>query len=789
MSTKNPAFGTQIDENGNETGTILLSSDFTIPTAGVDPTGKYILVGDQSGNDSNVMIFNTVDLTFNSNLNYVFTSVAGIVFDAFGNIYVNAPSDGGILSFKSITDNDPGEFTTNFKTLWNIALDPEGYVYGTDISSGYAYKISPEQQIPLVTYVLPNDFQSNFGIAIDSESCVYVNDMYSNQVYKFANEGPILYTINGDSGFDTYYLSISKTDDIYFIHYSGYVTKSKVIATQEVSGLFIRADTGIFTSINVSSVSGSNGKQIIGPAGQIYINQSTPVSSYTGIVQIGIGIQTYQVSFSGLVQPPAGTSVYMIVNSTGLNYPGSVDSSGIFSANDQGLNFYGTDTGLVGMTVILEYHEQSGIISQYSNVIIDSAENANFANVTAYNSIVAPFFIGDGSLLTNVGSSSTFTQPLANLVVSNTVTTTNVAVSGSINCTGTTTTTNLIVIGAISSNVTNTTLFYDTMSVPYIYALTANVATLNVSSLENISGSLNVSGTSNLATMYAATSNIGTLNVSSIENISGSLNVSGTSNLATLYAATSNIGTLNVSSIENVSNLRTILANVTSLNVSSIENVSNLVSTLANVITANISGLTVGPVTANPVLTVNGNSFFSSDTLVTPFGTFATINTLTGMSVGAPSPTLGSNLAVFSNTSGATTVITGNAIGISNLSPATTLSVGGTISALGNATTFGTVAPMTWRQGNSGTTWNPAGGAQSNYYLGTSAVQMQCGSNTMAVNPQTITFPSPYVNNPIVLVTSYSQASSNLWVSSISSTQFQLTANAIGTFEWISFGI
>jgi hypothetical protein len=129
-------------------------------------------------------------------------------------------------------------------------------------------------------------------------------------------------------------------------------------------------------------------------------------------------------------------------------------------------------------------------------------------------------------------------------------------------------------------------------------------------------------------------------------------------------------------------------------------------------------------------------------------------------------------------------------MGISNLAPATTLSVGGTISALGNATTYGTIAPVTWRQGvQSLSSWNPSGGTQTNFPLGASQVQMQCGSNTFTGTTVSITFPAPYINNPIVLATSYSQASSNLWVSAITASNFTLTANAAGTFEWISIGI
>jgi len=202
----------------------------------------------------------------------------------------------------------------------------------------------------------------------------------------------------------------------------------------------------------------------------------------------------------------------------------------------------------------------------------------------------------------------------------------------------------------------------------------------------------------------------------------------------------------------------------------------------------------VGIGTTNPTssLQVNGNASFSTDNLVVPFATVGTLGVLSGVTVGPSTTTRGSNLMVLSNASGGSnvTIFTGNAVGISNLAPATTLSVGGTISALGNATTFGTLAPVTWRQGSSPTDWSGTAGVRTPYALGTSQVQIQCGSNAITTS-STITFPSPYINTPIVMVTPYTMVAAPLYITFPSNTGFTINGPSavLVSFEWMSIGI
>ena len=99
------------------------------------------------------------------------------------------------------------------------------------------------------------------------------------------------------------------------------------------------------------------------------------------------------------------------------------------------------------------------------------ATTANIITLNVTGTATASFFVGGGNTLSNIQSSN-ITQPFANLVVSNTLTTTNIIAAG------------------FTSNSTNTNFNYDTLTVPFISS-----TTLNVSSTSNIVGSLTVAGT------------------------------------------------------------------------------------------------------------------------------------------------------------------------------------------------------------------------------------------------------------------------------------------------------
>ena len=226
---------------------------------------------------------------------------------------------------------------------------------------------------------------------------------------------------------------------------------------------------------------------------------------------------------------------------------------------------------------------------------------------------------------------------------------------------------------------------------------------------------------------------------------------------------------------------------------------SNLVSALnvyaSNAVSAsNLFGNLVGSNLVS-ALNVYASNAVSASNL---FGNLVGSNTISSSNIliasGLPSSiVLGSNVFVFSNAYGFSNVILMNStgqVGIGTTSATTTLQVNGQISSFGKSG-FGVCPPLVARQGVAGgTNWNPYGGTQGNFNLTSGSVQMQAGSNTMPASPTTITFPVAYTNNPIVLITAYSTtASSNPWVSAITTSSFNVTWTNFGTFEWIAIGI
>jgi len=388
--------------------------------------------------------------------------------------------------------------------------------------------------------------------------------------------------------------------------------------------------------------------------------------------------------------------------------------------------------------------------------------DVNLSNIVVPGSTPTPGYVlsTTGSKVQWVAQASAFTQPLANLVVSNTVTTTNI-----ISSIGTFSNISGNGSGLTSVNAANVSGTF----------LLANVGTLNVTTLENVS---------NLSAILA---NVGTLNVTTLENVS---------NLSAILA---NVGTLNVTTLENVSNLSAILANVGTLNVSTLENVSNLSAILANVGTLNVSTIeSVSNLTVTQSITSPGfysnvsNTNFYFDTFTIPFIYSTTLNVATVLTTQNFTSTLSNISTLNVSTLETVTNLRTTQANVSTLNVSSSFSVAGQISTIGNATPYyGVCPPLTARQGvAASSSWNPSGGTQGNFFLNSGVMQMQVGSNTMAVSPTTISFPIGYVNNPIVLLTPYSTTASTApWVSAITTTSFQVTWTNFGTFEWMSIGM
>ena len=207
--------------------------------------------------------------------------------------------------------------------------------------------------------------------------------------------------------------------------------------------------------------------------------------------------------------------------------------------------------------------------------------NIYASNSLTTTNVIATRFYGDGGFLSNIASGG-FTQPLANLAVSNSVTTTNLV------------STSLVVTGAMTSNVSNTTLFYDTLTIPYV-----NTLQLTAPSIISIGG---VSSFSNLIV-----SNLQVTNTLNASNLFGAANLT-TLNVSTLAATTANITTLNVTGAVTFSNVSGNGAGLTSLNASNIttgilSSVRIYGNTLSNIQSSNITQPLANLVVSNTVTT------------------------------------------------------------------------------------------------------------------------------------------------------------------------------------------
>ena len=411
----------------------------------------------------------------------------------------------------------------------------------------------------------------------------------------------------------------------------------------------------------------------------------------------------------------------------------------------------------------------------------------SFTDVNASNTVFSTYFRGDGGFLSNVNSSIPGTLP--NLVISNSLTVTNVFATiyrGDGGLLTNVTATSVVVSGNTLSNLNASNLVFGVVNSALIYGnqisninssniiqpfASANVGTLNVLTISNLNS---LALTNNLYTGNAVTTTNLFANTLTLSNASSTINVIGSVTASTFYGvhAGSNTGAFsNLYSANALTTTNIFAAGFTSNASNTIFNYSTLTVPFISSTTLNVAS------TANVVtLGVTGQSNLATLNVSTANVTTGNVVTLrvTGQS----------NLA--SSNLGATFITTLNVSGTSNLSSVVS---SGQIVATGK-TGVGVCPPIVYRQGGSATNWNtPGSNTTPNVYAITSgAVQMQCGANTMTATTQFIPFPVAYTNNPTVLVTSYG-TTGNIWVSSITASNFQVQANAALQFEWLSIGV
>ena len=309
-----------------------------------------------------------------------------------------------------------------------------------------------------------------------------------------------------------------------------------VLVSNTVFSVYFRGDGGFLSNVNSS---------IPGTLPNLVVSNSLPTTNVFATIYRGDGglltnVTATSVVISGntLSNLNASNLAFGVVNPSLIlgNTLSNLQFSnltGFQSNTSSNLNASNLAFGVVSST-LLYGNTISNINSANIVGTVGTAQSVTLAsqtNITSVGTLTGLTVSGllaasNGSAISNINSAN-ITQPFANLVVSNTVTTTNVVAAG------------------FTSNASNTIFNYSTLTVPFVTA-----TTLNVSSTSNLSStfisSANVSGTSNLGSTFITSANVsGTSNLAA--TFMKSSNISGTSNLATTVITSANVsGTSNM---------------------------------------------------------------------------------------------------------------------------------------------------------------------------------------------------------------------------------------------------
>ena len=418
------------------------------------------------------------------------------------------------------------------------------------------------------------------------------------------------------------------------------ITSVGTLTGLTVSGLLVASNGYGISNINGSNVSTVGTAQSVITAAQPNI---TSVGTLTSLNVSGISnlnsIVTSLITGNG-----SGISNINSSNLTGTISTGNFPTSGVSAG------LYGSGANVSSVTV-----DQYGRVTNASNVAITASQwTSNTGNTIYYAN-----YVGIGSTFVPTAN----LHVVGNAYVSNSVTTTNIFFTNTIQATNLPTTSvtpggygsvaNIpqIVVdqyGRLTSasnisftatsqwtSVDSNVAFGNGVSIGSLTnpPVGSNLYVLGVANIDSVNtSSLSVSNTANIANLFVpsqlnvvsaniltdnvTTSNIVTANIGTI-NVYGSANLVNlrvgtlanlvSANVATANIASGNAVTLNVSTAANVTNLtvRT-QANIVTLNVSTAANVTNLtVRTLANIATLNV--------TTDNVLTLNASSIFGTN--------------------------------------------------------------------------------------------------------------------------------------------------------------------------------
>ena len=174
--------------NGDSTTDCLLTSSFTPAVPGARSTPlivnsslgyQTILALTGTGLGAGATLDPASQINFGTGL-----SVAGLATDNAGNVYVSDATSKKVLRFASSALTQGTSATaTALATLTApgaIAVDPRGYVYAADTSTGLITQITPAG----TASTLPFTFTAPAGLAVDALNNLYVSDSSAQTVYQ-----------------------------------------------------------------------------------------------------------------------------------------------------------------------------------------------------------------------------------------------------------------------------------------------------------------------------------------------------------------------------------------------------------------------------------------------------------------------------------------------------------------------------------------------------------------------------------------------------------------------------
>ena len=379
-----------------------------------------------------------------------------------------------------------------------------------------------------------------------------------------------------------------------------------------------------------------------GTATALYVNQNEfpnmvyNVAEFWDHTQIAMVIDGYgNVAIHQASSPGYALTVVdgALIDKLTLGTPLSISSGGTGTASGAPPNqvFAGPSIGSAGPPLF-----RALVNDDLPSIISVSNVSANGSGLSTLNSsnLVGNVANANVALVVSQASQPNITSVglLTNLAVSNSLTTSNLFLSG---------TANISVANIANIYTTNIVGFigsqWTTGTENVYYLSNVGIGTSLVSSTLTVAGNVYVSNSVTTTNLVASVANVGTLNVGTI------------SNLSTLAVTTANVGTLNVIQVSNLSSLTTNLvasvANVGTLNVISVANLASL--SLSNNLYA-----------ANALTTTN--MFANTLTLANATSTINVIGNVVATTFwGAHA---GSNTGSFSNLSAS------NGVAISNLS-------------------------------------------------------------------------------------------------------------------------